>query len=667
MAKTPTEKELERIENKLLSIYGEAGKDLKKKAQRYFERYAKIDSQKKALVEAGELSMDDYTGWRKGQMLTGKRWAELQRQTAQRLVEADKTAAEYVNERLPYIYTKSYNDVATGLKNGLKGYSFELVDEATVRNLAKENKTLLPYKIVDGKKAERWHTGRVNAQITQGILQGESIPNIAKRLYQNVGMTAAGSAVRNARTTVTSAENKGRMDMMGDAEEKGVVMHKIWIAAHDNRTRDAHIELDGDEVEKDEPFVNSLGEIMYPGDPNADPANVYNCRCSLGYKVVSVLGRKVEQPKVYEPEVTEPEQPIVEHHIAQGKDISDTWKRRANEFDFEIEDVINAQGFDGVPQVVSPEEFDKAVKESNFIAQRTYSAPDQETLDAYRDQLYHGKWYVDCSTGGAQYGQGMYCAADYTGTLSDGIKDEMRHYVGLGETRYKGRTIFDVPKETQDKWIDETITRKFGKEALNDKDLRTVIESEVLPSRNIPFNKVMDAHLAIGEDKYDYMKAVIELREKKTESFSYVETLTLTRDANVITHSDLMTKFNEYRKQYSFDKMNSKAKSIVFDEMSSNLREKLDYETMYNLFNTATTEKSIRRLEALQEKYPSINMIEVNGRVHDKYLELTKNVLKDEGSFAASLGYDAINAEGHGDSGSYTVILNRTKVIFKGE
>ena len=40
----------------------------------------------------------------------------------------------------------------------------------------------------------------------------------------------------------------------------------------------------------------------------------------------------------------------------------------------------------------------------------------------------------------------------------------------------------------------------------------------------------------------------------------------------------------------------------------------------------------------------------------------------DNGAFAAMLGYDAINADGHGESGSYTVVLNRTKAIFlKGE
>ena len=38
--------------------------------------------------------------------------------------------------------------------------------------------------------------------------------------------------------------------------------------------------------------------------------------------------------------------------------------------------------------------------------------------------------------------------------------------------------------------------------------------------------------------------------------------------------------------------------------------------------------------------------------------------MKNAGVLAAEMGYDAINAVGHGKSGSYTVILNRTKVIF---
>lgn len=281
-----TDEELLRIEKRLTEIYNQAAQELQEKADKYFERFKVLDAQKRVLVDAGEMSEADYKKWRQGKVMSGKHWTEMRRQAAQRLTEADRTAAEYINGRLPYVYSLNYNSVAEGLETGLKGYSFELVDEATVRNLAESDKTLLPYKIVDGKKAERWHTARVNAEVTQGILQGESIPKIAKRLKTNVGMTAKGSAVRNARTSVTSAENKGRMDMLHDAQKKGVIAHKIWIAAHDSRTREAHAELDGEETEEEEYFENSVGKILYPGDPDAAPANVYNCRCSLGYKVV---------------------------------------------------------------------------------------------------------------------------------------------------------------------------------------------------------------------------------------------------------------------------------------------------------------------------------------------------------------------------------------------
>lgn len=281
-----TDKELERIEKKLSKIYEQAAKELQEKADKYFERFKELDKQKQALVKAGKITEKEYKTWRQNKILTGQHWTAMQKQAAERLVRADREAIEYTNGRLPYVYTLNYNSVAEGLETHLKGYSFELVDEATVRNLALSDKTLLPYKVVDGKKAERWHTARVNAEVTQGILQGESIPKIAKRLKNNVGMSAKGSAVRNARTTVTSAENKGRMDMLHDAREKGVIAHKVWMAAHDSRTREAHELLDGQEQETDDSFDSILGPIEYPGDPDADPANVYNCRCSLGYKVV---------------------------------------------------------------------------------------------------------------------------------------------------------------------------------------------------------------------------------------------------------------------------------------------------------------------------------------------------------------------------------------------
>ena len=118
------------------------------------------------------------------------------------------------------------------------------------------------------------------------------------------------------------------------------------------------------------------------------------------------------------------------HPMAEGKNIVASHTGGGD-----IKSVIHAQGFDGLPKCVGRKEFDKAVESSNFIAQRTYAATSQEILDAYHDQLCNGEWYVECSEGGAFYGQGMYCAADYTGNLSEGIRSEMALYAKIGHDK----------------------------------------------------------------------------------------------------------------------------------------------------------------------------------------------------------------------------------------
>lgn len=288
-----TDWKIEELEKELDKIYARAEKELEDRAQKYFDRFSKLDEQKRALLEAGKLTEEEYNRWKTGKIMTGKHWTEMKEQTAQDLLKVNQTAASYINDQLPAVYTRNYNQVVAGINGQIRGYSFELVDSATVRRLATDDKTLLPYKYIDGVKDVRWNTGKVNSEILQGILQGDSIPNLAKRL-SNVTEMNRTSAIRNARTACTSAENKGRMDMMEDAEEKGVHVQKKWIATHDDRTRESHLLLDGSTIDQDEEFDNGL---MYPGDPNGEPEEVYNCRCTLGYKVVSFAQLKVTAPE----------------------------------------------------------------------------------------------------------------------------------------------------------------------------------------------------------------------------------------------------------------------------------------------------------------------------------------------------------------------------------
>lgn len=270
------------IEKELDRIYSRAEKELEEKAAKYFKRFEELDAKKRALVDAGKMTEADYAAWRKGKIMTGKHWTVMKQDVADQMFHVNQTAAAYVNDQLPAVYARNYNQVAQGINGQIKGYSFELVDASTVRRLATDDKTLLPYKYIDGVKDVRWNTQKVNSEILQGILQGDSIPNFAKRLRNVTEMNRA-SSIRNARTSCTSAENKGRMDMIENAEDKGVHVQKGWLATKDNRTRESHADLDGVFVDPDDPFDNGL---QYPGDPDGDPEEVYNCRCTLVYKVI---------------------------------------------------------------------------------------------------------------------------------------------------------------------------------------------------------------------------------------------------------------------------------------------------------------------------------------------------------------------------------------------
>jgi uncharacterized protein with gpF-like domain len=86
------------------------------------------------------------------------------------------------------------------------------------------------------------------------------------------------AAVRNARTAVTCAQNKARFDSYERAEELGIKMKKVWLATLDDRTRESHVDLDGEEVEINEKFSNGL---MFPADPEGEPSMIYNCRCRM--------------------------------------------------------------------------------------------------------------------------------------------------------------------------------------------------------------------------------------------------------------------------------------------------------------------------------------------------------------------------------------------------
>ena len=280
-----TDEKLEEMEKRLSAIYSRAGKEIGERWKEYLaEAQSEIDELQKAYELAkkgGDAKEIRKTGIalsraKKYRTLMDSRFKALTEATAAQLANVNKTAIAYINGELPEVYSINYNALEPSV-DGVGGYSFALVDADTVKNLATTDKSLLPFKELDEKKDIRWNVKKMNAEVLQGILQGEPMDKIAGRLSKVADMNET-AAIRNARTMVTSAENKGRQDSYARATADGIILQKEWISTNDSRTRHSHAVLDGEIVDQDKKFDNGL---MYPGDPNGRPEEVYNCRCTV--------------------------------------------------------------------------------------------------------------------------------------------------------------------------------------------------------------------------------------------------------------------------------------------------------------------------------------------------------------------------------------------------
>ena len=321
-----------------------------------------------------------------------------------------------------------------------------------------------------------------------------------------------------------------------------------------------------------------------PYNPNLRPSE-YLKKQGLTYEQWKEMHGERFYSKLFKDYEEPSENPVAMHHIVNGNDISQTWQRRKDQFAFAIEDVINAQGFDGLPQIVSDTEFYKAVGNSNIIMQRAYCAETKEILEQYRKELYTGKWYVDCSVGGDAYGKGMYTAYN-TGT-------------------------------------------------------------ELQPWTERKVNIYTSGH---------------------KRPYGYIETMTLSPDAKIITHKyavelkyNIKEEWEENREKYT--------NSFVLDSLNNS--NYTDFEKAYIAdryfdIESENSDRTVKWYKSLTEDEKSQLNKKIESDVKQMKIELYAiddfYASVDEGTASALFGYDAVMV---GDDSGELVVLNRTKVIFR--
>lgn len=277
------------LERLIYDVYRDAAIEMRDKANRYLAEFRAEDFRRREALKARGINPKDdpeYTQWRISHIAQGRHWIEMADTLATDMTHHNEITASAIRGHMPEVYASGYNyGLYDGERQAQRITPFTLYDRQTVERLLRDNPALLPQPRVNIPKDERWNTQLLTSQMAQGILQGETIDQIAVRLSGRVAEMNRTAAVRTARTAVTSAENGGRLQSYRDLESAGIKMSKTWMATLDSHTRESHAWLDGETVGTEEEFSNGL---MFPGDPGGEPAEVYNCRCTLISQVVKI-------------------------------------------------------------------------------------------------------------------------------------------------------------------------------------------------------------------------------------------------------------------------------------------------------------------------------------------------------------------------------------------
>ena len=281
-----TDRKLEELERKIRKEYRIAEKDLRNKLNEYLRAFKVKDAIKRNQMMRGVISPAEYREWRIGQIMVGKRWQAMLDNISDDLANADKIAKSITRGYMPEVYAINMNYATYDIEHKMSiDTSFVLYNRETVEQIIRDEPQLLPMpgmtmqRRIAAGGVVKWRKGQIQSVVLQSIVQGESIPNMATRIARDLCVSDRKAAIRYARTACTGAENAGRDDSFARMVRLGIKVKRQWIAVLDARTRDAHRELDGQIRAVGEPFENSIGKIMRPGDPSADGANLWNCRC----------------------------------------------------------------------------------------------------------------------------------------------------------------------------------------------------------------------------------------------------------------------------------------------------------------------------------------------------------------------------------------------------
>ena len=280
-------RQLNRLRRRILRVYDQARREMTDTLTEFLEHFQQLDAHKRELLEKGTITERDYQTWLRNQVFQSDLMHAKLDSITKTCTTAQQTAYKLARD-------EQYNIFATGANYAYyeleqqAGVTFNLTlyNTEAVKRLLKENPKLAPNRRIKSESTKTYDARIFNRYVTQGIIQGKTVHDIATQAVNGMADTEIHWAMNNAITALTGAQNAGTLQQMRNAQAMGIEVQKRWNSTLDYRTREMHRLLDQETADLDEPFEIEGYEIQYPGDPNAAPEMVYHCRCKLSSALV---------------------------------------------------------------------------------------------------------------------------------------------------------------------------------------------------------------------------------------------------------------------------------------------------------------------------------------------------------------------------------------------
>lgn len=172
-------------------------------------------------------------------------------------------------------------EVARTIKEGIGLTAYQM---SVVQSFRQQLHDLDP-RVFERKLRDGRYDRTIQKAMDSGVpLTGAQIDAMVDAYHRRFVAYRAGVIARTEGLRATSFGALAQAQAMLDAHPELDVI-KRWLATHDERTRDTHVDLDGREVEGlQTPFLTSAGnQIRWPLDVNSAADETIQCRCTLQF------------------------------------------------------------------------------------------------------------------------------------------------------------------------------------------------------------------------------------------------------------------------------------------------------------------------------------------------------------------------------------------------